>query len=77
LPTSVVQSLGSTVAFDALRTGELDVYVDYSGTIWATIMHRDVVPESRNEVVREVRRYLHERHGVVLVAALGFENAYA
>ena len=77
LPTTVVQSLGSTVAFDALRTGELDVYVDYSGTIWATIMHRDVVPESRNELLREVRRYLHERHGVILVAALGFENAYA
>ena len=29
--------------FDALRRDELDVYVDYSGTIWATIMHREAL----------------------------------
>jgi osmoprotectant transport system permease protein len=31
-------SLGSTVLFDALRTGEIDVYVDYSGTLWTSIL---------------------------------------
>ena len=39
--TEIVASLGSTVVFDALRAGEIDVYVDYSGTIWATIMRRE------------------------------------
>jgi osmoprotectant transport system permease protein len=75
--TEVVQSLGSTVAFDALCAGEIDTYVDYSGTIWATIMKRDTVPENRAEVLREVERYLLEEHGVLLAGALGFENAYA
>ncbi len=32
------ESLGSTVIFDALAGGEIDVYVDYSGTIWANYM---------------------------------------
>jgi osmoprotectant transport system permease protein len=77
LATDAVQSLGSTVAFDALRSGEIDVYVDYSGTIWATIMKRDTVPEERGDVLSEVKRHLRERYGVVLVAALGFENTYA
>ncbi|MFQ5797008.1 MAG: ABC transporter permease/substrate-binding protein, partial [Candidatus Bipolaricaulia bacterium] len=77
LDTTVVQSLGSTVAFDALRSGELDVYVDYSGTIWATIMKRDRLPDDRNEVLRAVARYLAREHGIVQVGALGFENAYA
>jgi osmoprotectant transport system permease protein len=77
LETNVAQSLGSTVAFDALRTGEIDIYVDYSGTIWATIMKREGVPENRQQVVDEVRDYLEEEHGVTLVGALGFENAYA
>lgn len=75
-PVEVVASLGSTVAFDALRNGEIDVYVDYSGTIWATIMHRDTVPKSRADVLDEVRRFLSERYGVAVVGALGFENAY-
>jgi osmoprotectant transport system permease protein len=76
-PTRAVPSLGSTVAFDALVGGDLDVYVDYSGTIWATIMKRDTLPGRRGEVLEEVRRYLAREHGVELVAALGFENTYA
>jgi osmoprotectant transport system permease protein len=78
--TEVVSSLGSTVAFDALRAGEIDVYVDYSGTIWATIMRRETAAAGRpgrDEVLDEVRRFLSERHGIEAVGALGFENAYA
>ncbi|MFQ5682993.1 MAG: glycine betaine ABC transporter substrate-binding protein [Candidatus Binatia bacterium] len=77
LGTTIKQSLGSTVAFDALRSGNLDAYVDYSGTIWATIMKRDRVPDDRTEVLRTVARYLADEHGIEQVGALGFENAYA
>ncbi len=77
IDTTVIQSLGSTVAFDALRSGQLDVYVDYSGTIWATIMKRDQLPDDRSKVLREVARYLADEHGIVQVGALGFENTYA
>ena len=77
LPTSAVQSLGSTVAFDALRTGDLDLYVDYSGTIWATIMERSDLPPERGRVLDEVTRFLRDEHGITVVGALGFENTYA
>ena len=77
LEISVMQSLGSTVAFDALRSGYLDVYVDYSGTIWATIMKRDKLPTNRDEVLSKVARYLADEYGIVQVSALGFENTYA
>ena len=73
----VLASLGSTVAFDALRGGDIDAYVDYSGTIWATIMHRDAAAADRETVLTEVGRYLKTEHGIELVGALGFENAYA
>jgi osmoprotectant transport system permease protein len=72
-----VQSLGSTVAFDALRSGDLDVYVEYDGTIWATIMKRSEVPEDRSRVYAGVRRFLQELHGIHVVGSLGFENTYA
>jgi osmoprotectant transport system permease protein len=73
----LVPSLGSTVAFDALRGDEIDLYVDYVGTLWATILRRDALPARREEVLEEVRRYLAERHGVAVVCAFGFENSYA
>jgi osmoprotectant transport system permease protein len=76
-PTRVVQSLGSTVAFDALAGGDIDVYVDYSGTLWATVMQREGVPANRQTVLEEVTRFLRDEHDIVLVGALGFENAYA
>lgn len=73
----IASSLGSTVAFDALRTGQIDAYVDYSGTIWSTVMHRDAMPGTRDGVLGEVTRFLADQYGITVVGALGFENAYA
>ncbi|MCB9593347.1 MAG: ABC transporter permease/substrate-binding protein [Sandaracinaceae bacterium] len=75
--TETVGSLGSTVAFDALVAGDLDLYVEYTGTVWTASMHRDAVPADRERLYREVRDWLAAEHGVVIVARLGFENAYA
>ncbi len=77
LPTRTLPSLGSTVAFDALRSSEIDVYIDYSGTIWATLMRRAELPEDRARVLAEVSEFLRAEHGIEVAAALGFENTYA
>jgi len=71
-----VGSLGSTVAFDALRAGEIDAYVEYSGTVWATLMRRADVP-TRGEVLAEMERWLAREHGIAVAGALGFDNTYA
>lgn len=70
------ESLGSNVVFSALTAGEIDVYVDYSGTIWATQMGRTDV-KTRREVLAAVSEWLAKQHGIKLVGTLGFENAYA
>jgi osmoprotectant transport system permease protein len=68
--------LGSAVIFNALVAGDIDAYVDYSGTIWTNEMHRsDVKP--RAEVLAEVSRWLLTTHRIRMLGALGFENAYA
>jgi osmoprotectant transport system substrate-binding protein/osmoprotectant transport system permease protein len=67
--------LGSVIAFRALSKGDLDAYVDYSGTIWANIMNRRDTPP-REVVLREMTAWLHGQHGVVMLGSLGFENAY-
>ena len=75
LPASRLEGLGSTVAFDALASNEIDVYVDYSGTLWATQMQRtDVRP--REEVLRELKDWLAAKN-ILLLGSLGFENSYA
>ena len=71
-----VPSLGSSVAFDALASGDLDLSIDYSGTIWSTILGRDTVGLDRSEVLKEVERRLRDEYGVILLASLGFENTY-
>ncbi|HVB37574.1 MAG TPA: ABC transporter permease/substrate-binding protein, partial [Vicinamibacterales bacterium] len=73
----VLSSLGSTVVFDALRNGQIDAYVDYSGTIWANVLHHSTVPADRHAVLEQVRQQLQARYGITVVCALGFENAYA
>jgi osmoprotectant transport system permease protein len=75
--TRIVPSLGSTVAFDALATGAIDAYVDYTGTLWATILHHEETPPDPAAVLAEVARVLADEHRVTVVGALGFENAYA
>lgn len=73
--TEIKAGLGSTVAFEALVSGEIDVYVDYSGTIWANQMQRTDI-SSRQETLASVNEWLQFEHGVHTPAALGFENAY-
>ncbi|WP_300380334.1 ABC transporter permease/substrate-binding protein [Henriciella sp.] len=68
--------LGTTVAFDALASGEVDVYVDYTGTIWAALMKRDD-PAQRSAMYARVSAWLLNERGVMAFGKLGFENAYA
>ncbi|HMF25743.1 MAG TPA: ABC transporter permease/substrate-binding protein [Pseudolabrys sp.] len=68
--------LGSNVLFDALASGEVDVDVDYSGTLWVNLMHRTDVP-SRAQLLAELSEWLVTKHGIRMLGTLGFENAYA
>lgn len=67
--------LGSTIAFRALAANDLDVYVDYSGTLWTNILGR-TDPAPRPQMLRELQGELQRRYGVKVFGALGFENAY-
>ncbi len=68
--------LGSAVIFRALSAGDIDVYVDYAGTLWSSEMAREDRPP-RAAMLAELRRWLDQPGGAALVGPLGFENAYA
>ncbi len=76
IAVEVSSSLGSTVVFDALANGQIDAYVDYSGTLWITQMKgRPGTPPWR--VLVEVEAWLAREHGIRSLGSLGFENTYA
>jgi osmoprotectant transport system permease protein len=69
-------NLGSAIAYRALSAGDIDVYVDYSGTLWANVLRRSDTPPAK-AMLETLTRELARRDKVLLLGCLGFENAYA
>jgi len=76
LSASPRSGLGSTVILRALAEDDIDVYVDYSGTIWANAMGRADNP-GREAILEGVTVWLQRSYGITVLGGLGFENAYA
>jgi osmoprotectant transport system permease protein len=75
LSTTTRAGLGSSVIYDALRNDDIDVYVDYSGTLWANqFHHNEMLP--REALLAALKKELAQQK-VTLLGELGFENAYA
>jgi osmoprotectant transport system permease protein len=75
LAASSREGLGSNVIFDALAANDVDVYVDYSGTLWLNQFHRTDMPP-REQLLAELKTIL-AKQNITLFGELGFENAYA
>jgi osmoprotectant transport system permease protein len=75
LAATTREGLGSSVIFGALAANDIDVYVDYSGTLWANQLHHDDI-RPRAEVIAELKTML-AKQDITLLGSLGFENAYA
>ena len=67
----VAQLGGTRVVWNALITGEIDVYADYTGTIRKEVFTGETLPDDAS-----LRRELAE-HGILMTAPLGFNNTYA
>jgi osmoprotectant transport system permease protein len=76
IPTQLTPGLGSTILYEALRKGEVDVCVDYTGTLWANVLQRsDFQPP---EIIRStIAEVLQKRDHVSVLGSLGFSNNYA
>jgi osmoprotectant transport system permease protein len=75
LTASSREGLGSNVIFDALASDDIDVYVDYSGTLWTNQFHRSEI-KPREQLLGELKATLAQQK-ITLLGELGFENAYA
>lgn len=66
---------GTEFCFEALRSGALDIYPEYTGTGLVTILRQQPGP-SAAETLRLVRGEFLERWGLWWLPPLGFENSW-
>ncbi|MCC7408402.1 MAG: ABC transporter permease subunit [Phycisphaeraceae bacterium] len=66
---------GTMICHGALAAGELDVYVEYTGTGLTAVLGEEVVSD-RGEALRRVREGYGERFDAVWLEPLGFNNTY-
>ena len=67
--------LGSAVGYSAVKSGDIDILVDYTGTIWTNQMKRSDNP-GRAQMLDQITQWQDENGGPHVVGKLGFENAY-
>jgi osmoprotectant transport system permease protein len=69
-------NLGGTFICDrALRSGDIDLYVEYTGTAVSAIFHESVPRDPAEALARTRERYAAE--GVTVLPPLGFNNTFA
>ncbi len=61
------------------QTGEVDAYLTYSGTQFTTVLKQEVTEEwtDPKKVLEYVDREVDEKHDMLLMDPLGFDNTYA
>lgn len=70
-------NLSSTLAFQALRAKSIDIYPEYSGTIWGAQLKRTKYPNNSLHAYFVAKREALKKFGFALLPIFGFNNTYA
>lgn len=66
---------GTFVCHQAIQSGEIDAYVEYTGTAYTAILKRKPVSDSKG-VYQQVKQAYAQQFGADWTEPLGFENTY-
>ncbi|MGU8799486.1 ABC transporter permease/substrate-binding protein [Clostridium perfringens] len=66
---------GTSVAFGALEKGDVDVYVDYTGTLLVNVMKENNIDNSV-DYYNSIKENMNKEHGLTVMEPLGFNNTY-
>src|SRR5947209_19620528 len=67
---------GGLLVHKALLAGDLDLYVEYTGTALTTVLHEPLPPDSAS-VYRQMKELYAQRFQLEVTEPLGFENTFA
>lgn len=68
---------GTKVNFDGLKSGDLDMYVDYDGTGYSVHLGHTEPISDPTKVYAQVKREFEEKFKLTWTAPFGFNNTYA
>ncbi|URZ15049.1 glycine betaine ABC transporter substrate-binding protein [Clostridium felsineum] len=66
---------GTSVAFNALKSGDIDMYVEYTGTGLVDIMKKSS-EANEQKVFNEVKSFFHDKYNIAWLDPIGFNNTY-
>ena len=66
---------GTMICFNALKSGDLDLYPEYTGTGLVNILHREVIPDP-DKAYSTVKKNFKDEWNLVWLNPLAFNNTY-
>ncbi len=73
--TSVRELGGTMLCFNALDSGEVDMYIEYTGTLYGAIFEQEEIL-SPEDTYNYVKNQSEEQYGITTLQELGFNNTY-
>ncbi|MBL4953955.1 ABC transporter permease subunit [Neobacillus sp. YIM B02564] len=67
---------GSQVTFSAINKGDIDAYVEYTGTAYVSILNQNTM-NNPEKVYDYVSKQFQQKYGIKWLKPLGFNNTYA
>lgn len=79
IPVTRKMNLGDTaVLIPAMQNNEVDIYFEYSGTMYGTILQQELVPGmTADEVMTASRQQMNDKFGITVFDSVGNNNTYA
>ncbi len=67
---------GTFLTFNALTAGSIDLYMEYTGTIYSSILKKDPTSKTREQVIDEIQDAMLGSYDLNLTKPVGFSNSY-
>lgn len=67
---------GTLICFEALRTGEIDLYAEYSGTALTALLKESYTGQSSEEIFEQIADPLERKFSLIAGPSFGFSNTY-
>ncbi|MGM9972820.1 MAG: glycine betaine ABC transporter substrate-binding protein [Clostridiaceae bacterium] len=73
------QNLGATsVCFPAIKKGEIDIYLEYTGTAYNELLGLELTEESTSDYIYETsKEKLNSDHDITMFSPIGINNTFA
>jgi len=76
LNTRLVNNLGSWIIHEAIKSGEVSLHTEYTGTIYTNYFEYSE-PRTPDEIYEISKTGMKERFNIIVMDRLGFNNTYA